>query len=100
MSAIADYETVMAIRRVKRITVPEAYSALAQFQRIFGIQIIAIEDRHAYAALVAFERFGKGQGRKAGLNMGDCFSYACAAIQKVPLLCKGEDFIQTDIDVV
>lgn len=97
MSPIADYETVMAIRRVKQIAVSEAYAALEQFQKIFAIQSIAIEKRHSQMALSAFQRFGRGQGHKAGLNMGDCFSYACAALQKAPLLCKGDDFIHTDI---
>jgi ribonuclease VapC len=99
MSAIAEYETVMAVRRVKQIGVPDAQSAVLQFQKIFAIQNVPIDQRHARIALLAFDQFGKGRGHKAGLNMGDCFSYACAKIQKVPLLCKGEDFIHTDIQV-
>jgi len=31
--------------------------------------------------------------------MGDCFSYACAKIHRVPLLFKGDDFIHTDIRI-
>jgi ribonuclease VapC len=97
MSAIADYETAIAVRRNKQIGTAEAYAILTQFQRIFGIQNIGISDKHSEVALSAFEQYGKGQGHKAGLNMGDCFSYACARIQKVSLLCKGDDFIHTDI---
>ncbi|MEP9396653.1 type II toxin-antitoxin system VapC family toxin [Mesorhizobium sp. KR2-14] len=33
----------------------------------------------------------------AGLNMGDCFSYALAKTRNLPLLFKGDDFIHTDI---
>ena len=50
------------------------------------------------AAAVAFRRFGKGQGHPARLNFGDCMSYAVARVHGVPLLFKGEDFSQTDIE--
>jgi len=56
-------------------------------------------DASDVAALEAFARFGKGQGHRAGLNMGDCFSYACAKMRNVPLLCKGNDFIHTDLSL-
>ena len=48
------------------------------------------------AAVAAFDRFGKGR-HAAALNLGDCFAYACAHLHQVALLCKGEDFPQTDI---
>jgi ribonuclease VapC len=47
-------------------------------------------------AVEAFDRSGKG-GHRAGLNMGDCFAYACAKAHSVPLLFKGDDFIHTAI---
>ena len=40
--------------------------------------------------------FGKGR-HKAGLNFSDCFAYALAKATGEPLLFKGEDFPQTDI---
>ena len=48
-------------------------------------------------AFEAFLRYGKGQGIGAGLNFGDCFSYALAKQMNLPLLYKGNDFSQTDI---
>jgi ribonuclease VapC len=48
------------------------------------------------AAVMAHAVYGKGRHR-AALNMGDCFAYACAKAHRVPLFCKGEDFIHTDI---
>ena len=33
----------------------------------------------------------------AGLNFGDCFSYALSALTQEPLLFKGDDFSKTDI---
>ena len=41
-------------------------------------------------------RFGKGQ-HPAGLNYGDCFSYALSVALQEPLLFKGDDFPQTDV---
>lgn len=50
------------------------------------------------AAKLAYSRYGRGSGHKAGLNMGDCFSYALAKTRNLPLLFKGDDFIHTDIE--
>ncbi len=46
----------------------------------------------------AFERYGRGR-HVAGLDMGDCFAYACARALDVPTLFKGDDFPHTDIAV-
>ena len=51
---------------------------------------------HAAAARVAFDCFGKGR-HKAGLNFGDCMSYAVAKVAGVGLLYAGEDFAATDL---
>ena len=45
----------------------------------------------------AYRDFGKGSGRKAGLNLGDCFAYALAKSTGEDLLFKGNDFGHTDI---
>uniref|UniRef100_UPI0005BB7FD2 type II toxin-antitoxin system VapC family toxin n=1 Tax=Ensifer sp. ZNC0028 TaxID=1339236 RepID=UPI0005BB7FD2 len=52
---------------------------------------------HADRARRAWRRFGKGR-HPASLNYGDCFSYALATLSGEPLLYKGNDFSQTDID--
>jgi len=61
-----------------------------------GIEIAAVDPEQAHVARRAFSRFGKGRHR-AGLNYGDCFAYALAAVLGEPLLFKGEDFRLTDI---
>jgi ribonuclease VapC len=48
----------------------------------------------------AYRDFGKGSGHKAGLNFGDCFTYALAKATGEPLLFKGNDFSHTDITPV
>ncbi|EHK52560.1 type II toxin-antitoxin system VapC family toxin [Allomesorhizobium alhagi] len=61
-----------------------------------GIEIVAVDAEHADQARRAWRRYGKGR-HPAGLNFGDCFSYALAALTGEPLLYKGNDFSQTDI---
>lgn len=51
---------------------------------------------HLELARDAYRRFGKGQ-HPAGLNLGDCVSYALAEHSGEPLLFKGDDFAKTDI---
>ena len=61
-----------------------------------GVEIVAVDAEQADLARRAWRRFGKGR-HSAGLNYGDCFSYALATIRQEPLLFKGKDFSQTDI---
>ena len=60
------------------------------------VEIVAVDVEHAWAAVAAWRRFGKGR-HPAGLNFGDCFSYAVARLADLPLLYKGDDFAQTDV---
>ena len=62
-----------------------------------GIELTPVTPEHAQAARQAWRRFGKGN-HPAGLNFGDCFSYALAAATGEPLLFKGRDFSLTDIE--
>lgn len=57
---------------------------------------IAFGDRHWPVALGAFARYGNGR-HPAGLNFGDCLTYAVAKVANEPLLCLGEDFAHTDL---
>lgn len=43
-------------------------------------------------------QFGKGRHR-ARLNFGDCFAYALAKAEGLPLLCVGSDFAHTDVEI-
>ncbi len=62
-----------------------------------GIEVVPVTYRQVQAARRAWRRFGRGN-HPAGLNFGDCLSYALAEISAEPLLFKGEDFALTDID--
>ncbi|MCG5486596.1 MAG: type II toxin-antitoxin system VapC family toxin [Sinorhizobium meliloti] len=61
-----------------------------------NVEIVAVTAEHMDQARRAWRRFGKGR-HPAGLNFGDCFSYALAFLTNEPLLFKGSDFSQTDI---
>ena len=67
-----------------------------QFLRREQIQTVALDEALADSAADAYRRFGKGR-HVAGLNFGDCFSYALAIRKQVPLLFKGDDFSKTDV---
>lgn len=61
-----------------------------------AVELVALDIEQANAARRAFSEFGRGR-HPAGLNYGDCFSYALAKVLGAPLLYKGHDFAQTDI---
>jgi ribonuclease VapC len=74
-----------------------AQAAISEFIASVGAKEIAISPEIGRAALDAAKRYGKSVGHPAQLNFGDCFAYACARSQNVPLLHKGEDFSETDL---
>ncbi|MBB3978601.1 ribonuclease VapC [Rhizobium azooxidifex] len=75
---------------------PNAAAIIAQLVELSNVSAVTFGERHYHAAEQAFERFGKGR-HPAALNMGDCLSYAVAAVARAPLLFKGHDFGQTDV---
>jgi ribonuclease VapC len=59
--------------------------------------IESVTAAQAKAARQAYRDFGKGSGHPAGLNFGDCFSYALAREKRERMLWKGDDFGHTDL---
>jgi ribonuclease VapC len=96
-SPIAIYEATVALMRENKWSGDEAGEIVRQFLDAASIEVAAVSDAMATAAIHAFERFGKGR-HPAQLNMGDCFAYACARARNAPLLFKGEDFPRTDVN--
>jgi ribonuclease VapC len=76
----------------------EGLRDLDRFISRAGIEVIPVDTEQGQLARSAFSRFGKGRHR-AGLNYGDCFSYAAAIGLGEPLLSKGDDFIHTDVPI-
>ena len=77
---------------------PNGMRQVEAFFRRAGVVIEPVTVEHGELARQAFLDFGKGR-HKAGLNYGDCFSYALAKAIGEPLLFKGNDFGETDIEV-
>lgn len=63
----------------------------------FKIVIEPVTATQAKIARQAYRDFGKGSGHRAGLNFGDCFTYALAREKREPVLWKGDDFGHTDL---
>ena len=101
----ADFSRVSVASLVESsIVIESRYGAeglrdLDRFISRAGIEIVAVDKEQGQLARSAFGRFGKGRHR-AGLNFGDCFSYAAAVSLGEPLLCKGDDFIHTDVPIL
>jgi ribonuclease VapC len=74
-----------------------AYADIEQMLNHFRIRSTELTADMVLVALQAYERYGKGRGHPARLNMGDCMSYGAAKVLGLPLLYKGGDFSKTDI---
>src|SRR5262245_27347975 len=71
---------------------------LIHFIHEFKVAVIAFSETHWQEAVSAYRRFGKGR-HKASLNFGDCMTYSIAKLSNKPLLCTGEDFNKTDLQL-
>jgi ribonuclease VapC len=72
----------------------------ARLEEILDHPKIVIEPvtaKQAKIARQAYRDYGKGSGHPAGLNFGDCLSYALARDKREPMLWKGDDFGHTDL---
>ena len=74
-----------------------AINRFDDFVRDFGIQVIPFTAEHARHARVGRRLYGRNK-HPARLNFGDCLVYGVAKAEREPLLFKGNDFSQTDIE--
>jgi ribonuclease VapC len=93
LSAVNLFEASMVMIGRSR---PELAQALDRLISELTIEIIPFDEALARESRAAFIRFGKGR-HPAGLNFGDCVSYALAQSRGLPLLYKGGDFPKTDV---
>ena len=95
-SPLSVWETSVALARILKLEISDAGDVVERFLRLMNIEVREVSPEARFLALEAFARFGEGR-HKAALNFGDCFAYACARQFGAPLLYKGDDFSQTDI---
>ena len=75
-----------------------AVLSLDRLLEVAAVEVVPFDAEQTRLARSAYRRYGKGR-HPAGLNLGDCFTYALAVTRGEPLLCKGDDFAATDIEL-
>ncbi len=76
---------------------PEDFRRVERLIAQLGIETVPFDAAQAASATRAYRDFGRGSGHPAGLNLGDCYSYALADVTGEPLLFVGDDFTHTGI---
>jgi ribonuclease VapC len=71
-------------------------SVLPRLLQEARLTVIPFTEEHWRIAVDAYRRFGRGR-HAAGLNLGDCLTYAVAQLAGQPLLFIGDDFSKTDL---
>ncbi|HEY4000581.1 MAG TPA: type II toxin-antitoxin system VapC family toxin [Candidatus Xenobia bacterium] len=93
VAAVSVLETAMVLETKKGPAGGREVDLLLHHARI---EVVAMSVDQVQLARQAWLRFGKGR-HPAGLNLGDCCSYALAVHSGEPLLFKGADFNHTDV---
>ena len=94
VSAAGYLETGIVLDRHRRGPVSDA---LDDYLESAAVGVAPVTARQARIARAAYRDFGRGSGRPARLNFGDCFAYALAVERDEPLLYTGDDFNHTDV---
>ena len=96
VSAATLVETSMVIESREGLV---GAALLDEILRDGAVDVVEVDGPLARAAVRAWRQFGKGN-HPARLNFGDCFVYALAKDSGLPILCLGNDFAQTDVEVL
>lgn len=96
VSAVSYFEASVVLKQRRG---DQGEQSLDILMRESEMRIIALDEEQVLIARQTYDRFGKGK-HPAGLNLGDCASYALAISTGEPLLFKGGDFALTDVEVV
>lgn len=107
ITPLVRFEAVMAISRMhianakgkidRDRVISAAREIVDDFIRAIEAKEVMIDGAIGQAALDAAAMYGKVAGHKADLNFGDCFAYAAAKVNRLPLVYKGNDFSATDL---
>jgi ribonuclease VapC len=93
MSAFTALETAVVIEAKKEEAAGREFDLLVHKA---ALDIVPMDAGQVELARSAWRRYGKGR-HPAGLNVGDCCSYALARFTGEPLLFTGDDFAKTDV---
>jgi ribonuclease VapC len=78
---------------------PAGQDVVDRFVRDAKVDLVPVDADLAARAMSGWRRYGEGR-HPAGLNFGDCFTYALGERTGHPVLCTGDAFAATDIAVV
>lgn len=93
MSAATLVELSVVLWRRMGFTEPQLRALLDDL----GIAVVPTTNDQGWTAARAYRKYGRGSGSGAGLNLGDCYSYALAREADEALLFVGDDFTATDL---
>jgi ribonuclease VapC len=96
ISALTVFESKMVVAARKG---PQGTRELDLLFHTLDFKVVPLDSEQSDLAMEAWSRFGKGR-HKASLNLGDCCSYALSKKLGLPLMYKGNDFSETDLDCV
>ncbi|MCG7508431.1 type II toxin-antitoxin system VapC family toxin [Mesorhizobium retamae] len=108
VSAVTRMEAVLAVTRqfaeaegpnktATPVMLAKARQLVDQFIADMAAKETMISGDVGSKALDAAQRYGKIVNHPAKLNMGDCFTYACAQAYRLRIAYKGGDFTETDL---
>ena len=75
----------------------EAERLVTDFLNVLGAKDIPVTQSVGKLAIAAAATYGRQVGHKAQLNLGDCFTYACAHSYRLKIAYIGNDFSETDL---
>lgn len=89
-------ETAIVVDSTKNPIAIRKFDALIKEAEI---EILPVDLKQIEIARAAYRDYGKGSGHPAQLNFGDVFAYALTTTSRRKLICKGDDFVKTDIAI-
>lgn len=93
------FEASLVLSTQARTSVVAALEDVSILLERLGVSVKVLHESTVQAAAKAADRFGKGRGHPAQLNLLDCLSYGAARAAGVGLVYKGDDFSKTDLPV-
>jgi ribonuclease VapC len=98
-SGVVQLETSMVVATRSAVSPMIALRTFDAILEQAAIETRPLTDNISRHAVAAFDKYGKGRGHPAQLNLADCLSYAYAKAFEAPILFKGSDFRQTDLEI-
>jgi ribonuclease VapC len=90
-------ETCMVVASRRNLPASEVNDEFDVLLRETNMSVLPFTDDVAIAAVLAFDKYGKGRNSKTSLNLADCMSYAFAKTRNLKILYTGSDFKNTDL---